>query len=211
MAKQFDMTPSSASLTVAILAFDNMELLDFAGPYEVFTTASRVAQRQAPERPIPFRVLTVASGPGPVHARAGVRLLPDSDFEALTHRPDILIVPGGVVDAPRQCPRTLEWIRAMHPQSTVTASVCTGAFVLAQAGVLPPGPVTTHWEDIGDLQNQFPLLEVRAHVRWIDNGHIVTSAGISAGIDMCLHLVKRLMGPDLAASTARQMDYPLHA
>ena len=86
--------------------------------------------------------------------------------------------------------------------------MCTGAFILAAAGVLTEGPATTHWEDIADLRAQFPTLDVRENVRWVDRGALVTSAGISAGIDMSLHLVTRLAGAALAERTARQMDTP---
>jgi len=85
--------------------------------------------------------------------------------------------------------------------------VCTGAFILAAAGVLTEGPATTHWEDIADLRTQYPALDVLENLRWVDRGALVTSAGISAGIDMSLHLIERLAGRALAEATARQMDY----
>ena len=90
----------------------------------------------------------------------------------------------------------------------ITASVCTGAFILAAAGVLTKGPATTHWEDIADLRTQYPALDVLENLRWVDRGALVTSAGISAGIDMSLHLVTRLLGAALSERTARQMDTP---
>ena len=92
----------------------------------------------------------------------------------------------------------------------MTASVCTGAFLLAKAGLLHGKTVTTHWDDLDDLHAQFPDLTVRGDTRWIDEGTIVTSAGISAGIDMSLHLVARLAGEELGVRTARQMDYAWH-
>ena len=116
-------------------------------------------------------------------------------------------MPGGVVDACRDDARLLNWIAQAHAGAEVTASVCTGAFVLAQAGVLAAGPCTTHWEDVADLQAAFPALQVDGTQRWVDQGRVVSSAGISAGIDMSLHLVARLAGRALAEATARQMDY----
>lgn len=191
---------------VAILAFDGVEALDFAGPFEVFTTASRVHGRRRPGDAPPFAVRSVAARPGPVRARAGLSMLPDHTLDDAPAA-ELLLVPGGVVDACMDDARLLRWIAQAHAGTQVTASVCTGAFVLAQAGVLASGPCTTHWEDVADLQAAFPALEVDGARRWVDQGRIVTSAGISAGIDMSLHLVARLAGRALAEATARQMDY----
>ncbi|WP_426306823.1 DJ-1/PfpI family protein [Acidovorax facilis] len=198
---------SAHPLQVAILVFDDVEALDLGGPYEVFTTAARMAQRLQPGTPAPFAVQCVARSMAPVRARAGLRVLPDADFTSAT-APDVLIVPGGVVDAAAACPATRAWVAQAARGAQITASVCTGAFILAAAGVLTEGPATTHWEDIADLRAQFPTLDVRENVRWVDRGALVTSAGISAGIDMSLHLVTRLAGAALAERTARQMDTP---
>ncbi len=196
------------TLRVLILAFDGVEALDFAGPFEVFTTASRVGQRLRPGSPALFEVASVACAATgqAVQARAGLRLLPNHTL-ADSPTADVLIVPGGVVDAPMASPETLRWIARTAADAKIVASVCTGAFLLAQSGVVTADPVTTHWEDIADLRNRFPSLDVREGVRWVDNGRIVSSAGISAGIDMSLHLVERLAGLELAERTARQMDY----
>ncbi|MCY1203761.1 Isonitrile hydratase [compost metagenome] len=198
------MTP----LRVRILAYDGVEALDFAGPFEVFTTAARVHQRLQPGAPAPFEVASVAhtrTGET-VQARAGLRLLADHALaDAATA--DVLVVPGGVVDAPMASPDTLRWIARCAAGAQLVASVCTGVFLLAQSGVVTREAVTTHWEDLADLRAQFPQLDVRDGVRWVDAGRIVSSAGISAGIDMSLHLVERLAGRDLAERTARQMDY----
>ena len=204
-------TPSATKppkpLQVAILVFDEVEALDLGGPYEVFTTAVRMAQRLQPGAPAPFAVQCVARSLAPVRARAGLRVLPDADF-ASAAAPDVLIVPGGVVDAAATCPTTRAWVALAAGRAQITASVCTGAFILATAGVLTEGPATTHWEDIADLRAQFPALDVQENVRWVDRGALVTSAGISAGIDMSLHLVTRLAGAALSQRTARQMDTP---
>jgi transcriptional regulator GlxA family with amidase domain len=196
------------TLRVLILAFDGVEALDFAGPFEVFTTASRVSQRLNPGTEAPFEVASVAlaSAGQPVQARAGLRLLADHDL-AGNPKADLLIVPGGVVDAPMASPATLRWIAECAAGAQLVASVCTGAFLLAKSGVVTREAVTTHWEDITDLREQFPLLDVREGERWVDSGRIVSSAGISAGIDMSLYLVERLAGRALAERTARQMDY----
>ncbi|MDP9973987.1 DJ-1/PfpI family protein [Variovorax paradoxus] len=195
------------TLRVRILAYDGVEALDFAGPFEVFTTASRVSQRMNPGAPAPFEVASVALGANePVQARAGLRLLADHDLAA-NPMADLLVVPGGVVDAPMASPATLRWIADCAAGAQLVASVCTGVFLLAKSGVAVREAVTTHWEDIADLRGQFPLLDVRENERWVDSGRIVSSAGISAGIDMSLYLVERLAGRPLAERTARQMDY----
>jgi transcriptional regulator GlxA family with amidase domain len=198
------MTP----LRVLILAYDGVEALDFAGPFEVFTTASRVSQRMQPGAAAPFDVASVALAPSgqPVQARAGLQLLADHAIAA-NPTADVLVVPGGVVDAPMASPETLRWIADCAAGAQLVASVCTGVFLLAKSGVVTREAVTTHWEDIADLRAQFPKLDVRDDVRWVDAGRIVSSAGISAGIDMSLHLVERLAGRALAERTARQMDY----
>ncbi len=202
------MNPSS--YRIAILAFHGVEALDLAGPFEVFTTAVRMAKRLTPEASdgaAAWQVDCVARTLDPVQARAGLRLLPSLDF-AQCPQADLLIVPGGVVDATAACPTTRAWVAQVAASAKITASVCTGAFILAASGVLSSQRATTHWEDIDDLRRQFPALQVQNNTRWVDEGRIVTSAGISAGIDMSLHLVERLAGAPLAVRTARQMDYP---
>ncbi|HEY3046902.1 MAG TPA: DJ-1/PfpI family protein [Polaromonas sp.] len=197
------------SFRVSILVFDAVEALDFAGPYEVFTTASRVHGRNHPDAAPLFNVACVSREGQPIQARAGLRILPEHSF-ASSPPCDVLIVPGGVVDAAMADSPTRDWIAHMAAGSQITASVCTGAFLLAASGVLRTGPVTTHWEDVADLRARFPALTVIDGPRWIDNGPLVTSAGISAGMDMSLHLVARLAGQALAERTARQMDYRWH-
>jgi transcriptional regulator GlxA family with amidase domain len=198
--------PAGRSLTVGIFLFDYVEVLDFAGPYEVLTTASRVFRRSAPAAPDPFSVCTIAATNSPVRARAGLLVTPDFSLE---EHPllDVLIVPGGEVTAELANASVVQWIAGVARRTTLTASVCTGAFLLAKAGLLDNRVVTTHWEDLADLQAMFPALTVRSGVRWVDEGAVVSSAGISAGIDMSLHLVERLAGRDLALTTARQMDF----
>lgn len=194
------------TLTVGIYLFDNVEVLDFAGPFEVFSTASRVALRLAPKQPPPFEVFTIGAGPRPITARAGLTVLPR--FDIANHPPtDILIIPGGVVTAEMQREEIITWLARTSAGAQITTSVCTGAFLLARAGLLRGQTATTHWEDAPDLQRMFPDITVRPGTRWIDTGPVITAAGISAGIDMCLHLVARLHGRELAQKTARQMEY----
>ena len=194
--------------TVLMLVFDDMELLDFAGPYEVFTTATRVHARQAAAGTPPLFTVRTASRDGrAVRARAGVVIQPDHALRDAPATP-WLLVPGGVVDAVLGDHAMLAWVAGRAASSALTASVCTGAFVLAAAGVLHDCVVTTHWEDAAELARRRPDLTLRPAARWIDHGTVVTSAGIAAGIDMSLHLVARHAGRELATAAARQMDYP---
>ena len=200
---------------IGLLMFDDMELLDFAGPYEVFTTAQRLAQRAAEAGsppPCGFEVLSLAGEARPVRARAGLRLLPDAT-RAEAPGLDVLLVPGGDVRGALEDAALLAWIGQQAARVPVLASVCTGAFLLARAGALPAGAtVTTHWEDLADLRAAGPALEVIGDTRWTAGRSrdgqraVFTSAGIAAGIDLCLHLVEQLAGRALAERTARQMD-----
>jgi len=141
-----------------------------------------------------------------IHARAALQVQPHF---TISNHPlvDLVLIPGGVHSAELERPNIIDWIARSSARAELTASVCTGAFLLAKAGLLSGKAVTTHWEDIADFRAMFPAITVRENLRWVDEGNIVTAAGISAGLDMSLHLVARLVGEDLAVRTARQMDY----
>jgi transcriptional regulator GlxA family with amidase domain len=189
-----------------ILVFDEIEILDFAGPYEVFSVASRVKARQEPGSKAPFNVFTVGQGPELTKARGNLRLRPHFSFS--NHPPvDLLVIPGGIVTGEIGKDAVIRWITETAGRAEIVASVCTGAFLLAKAGLLDGKRATTHWEDAEDLKAMFPRVRVENGPRWVEEGKIITSAGISAGIDMSLHLVERLEGEKLALATARQMDY----
>ncbi len=194
------------TINVGIFLFSEVEVLDFAGPYEVFTTAARVAARLHSESPKAFSVFSIAETTTPVAARAGLKFVPEFTF-AQHPAIDVLIIPGGVVNAEMEKLSVIDWIKHTAATAKITASVCTGAFLLAKSAVITSQKVTTHWEDIADLQQAFPSLNVLNNVRWVDEGTVVTSAGISAGIDMSLHLVSRIAGMPLAEATARQMEF----
>lgn len=194
------------TLSVGIFIFEGVEVLDFAGPYEVFTTASRVAQRHDANKPAPFNVFTVAADKAQVMARAGLTVLPDWTFQDHPEI-DVLVVPGGLVDAEQGRLETIQWIREISEGCRITSSICTGSFLLAEAGLLANKAATTHWEDIGDLRSQFPSIEVLENRRWVEQGSLITSAGISAGMHMSLHLVARLASEQLAVATAKQMEF----
>jgi transcriptional regulator GlxA family with amidase domain len=194
------------TLSVAILMFNEVEVLDFAGPFEVFSVASRVAKRDGDFAFAPFGVSLVSKSGGMVRARHGLDLAVNASLVDMP-APDIVIVPGGVVTKPLGDETLLDWIRQAHRTSVITASVCNGAFLLAKAGLLDGLAATTHWEDIADFRAAAPNTEVREGVAFVEQGKVITSAGISAGIEMSLHIVGRLAGEGLAQRTARQMAY----
>lgn len=194
------------SYIIGIYLFDEVEVLDFAGPFEVFSTAARVAPPETMQAGKLFEVCTVAQQAGAVRARGGLQVLPDFHF---ANHPaiDVLVAPGGVVTAELVKREVIEWLARTADRCALTLSICTGAFLLGAAELLDGKSATTHWEDIADLRAMFPSIAVRDNARWIDEGRVMTSAGISAGIDLSLHAVERLAGRELAIRTARQMDF----
>ncbi len=197
--------------TVGILIFDGVEVLDFAGPYEVFsrTRLTPGAEARRSDESAPFRVFTVARTREAITATGGLRVLPDHDF-ADAPPIDLLVVPGGFGTRPLlEDAETLEWIRARSGQARQVASVCTGALLLARAGLLSGRRATTHWNALDLLGSLDPTVTVERGVRFVEDG-IVTSAGVAAGIDMSFQLVSRLCGRAVAEETARYIEYPWH-
>ncbi|MWB97870.1 DJ-1/PfpI family protein [Agromyces seonyuensis] len=197
------MTETAPPLRVGIVVFDEVEVLDCCGPFEVFSVANRVAARHG--RRAPFEVGMLATTPEVV-ARGGLVLRAHAVLGEAP-APDVLVVAGGVTDAAERDAALLDWLAVAAETARLTASVCTGAFLLAEAGILGGQRVTTHWEDQAELARRFPSLHVESGVRWVRDGDVFTSGGISAGIDLALHLVEVLGGRDLALGTARQMEY----
>jgi len=186
---------------VAILVFDEVEVLDFAGPFEVFAVADELHSHE------PFHTFTVALQPATVHARNGLKIVPDFALEDCP-APHVLVVPGGFgTRALLDLPSFHEWLRAKARHAEVVMSVCTGSLVLARAGLLDGLRATTHHENFAMLRQLAPQTEVVETERFVDNGKILTAAGISAGIDCSLHVVARLLGPAAADATARYMEY----
>lgn len=182
---------------VAIFIHEGVELLDFSGPGEVFRAAGHGSA---------FRVYTVAASARPVTSGGFVTVTPEYTF-ANCPRPDVLVIPGGQTELPLGDPATIEWITKTSRDAEVTLSVCTGAFLLAKAGLLDGRGATTHWSAIDELRDAAPKARVVGDVRYVDSGRVVTAAGVSAGIDGSLHVVERLLGPAAARETARYMDY----
>lgn len=196
-------------IQVGILLFDGVEILDFAGPFEVFSRTRLVpgVESRRSEASAPFRVFTVARHLGPISTTGGLRVLPDRDFSS-TPAVDLLVVPGGFgTRALLDEPAVLDWIRRTAASARQVASVCTGALLLARAGLLSHRRATTHWGALDLLATLDPTITVERALRVVEDG-IVTSAGVAAGIDMALRLVETMYGQEVADETARYIEYP---
>jgi transcriptional regulator GlxA family with amidase domain len=186
---------------VAILLFDEVEVLDFAGPFEVFAVTDELLNHEA------FHTFTLALKPGTVRARNGLKIVPDFTLENCP-TPQLIIIPGGAGTRPLlHMPALHEWLRVKSRTAEIVMSVCTGALILGRAGLLEGLRATTHHENFADLRLLAPNTEVVETERFVDNGKILTAAGISAGIDCSLHVVVRLFGEEAAARTAHYMEY----
>jgi transcriptional regulator GlxA family with amidase domain len=195
--------------SVGILIFDGVEVLDFAGPYEVLSRTRTVpgALSRRSDESAPFRVFTVARTRAAVKATGGLAVLPDHDF-AGAPAIDVLVVPGGFGTRPLlEDAETLGWIRRRSADARQVASVCTGALLLAKAGLLAGRRATTHWNALDLLASLDPTLTVERNVRFVEDG-ILSSAGVAAGIDMTFQLVARLCGQAVAEETAHYIEYP---
>lgn len=191
--------------TVGILLFDDVEVLDAFGPFEVFNVA-RTGRPEESERQL-FHVVTIAETVAAVHARGNLIVQPH--FAIDDHPPlDILVVPGGFgTRAAVHNTTLLAWLREQSERVALRTSVCTGAFLYAEIGLLDGKSATTHWGSIERMRETYSAIDVQEDVRFVDQDTVITSAGISAGIDMALHVVARLHGMDAAKATARYMEY----
>ncbi|UTV29119.1 DJ-1/PfpI family protein [Photobacterium atrarenae] len=192
---------------VGILIFDDVEVLDYCGPYEVFST-TRLVEENRRESQSPFEVILIAEHQAPIVTSGGMRVLPDYSLEDCPQL-DILVVPGGWGTRPLlDNPKLLGWLQNTTPTLELLTSVCTGALVLGQAGLLEGKQVTTHWRSLDWMQELFPQTTVLKTQHVVEDGKLLTSAGISAGIDMALTVVSRYCGEPVARATAKHMEYP---
>ena len=187
--------------SVGIFVFSQVEVMDFAGPYEVFSLADHTTDRNT------FKVFLVAQSAEQIEGRNGFTVVPQYTFDTCPEL-DILIIPGG----PGTCveekvSKVLDWVRTKAESAELVLSVCTGARILAHSGLLDGLGATTHWNSLNELREMAPTTIVYDDRRFVDNGKIVTSAGVSAGIDMSLHIVRRLCGDQTAADVAHMMEY----
>ncbi len=193
---------------VGILIFDGVAVLDFAGPFEVLSRARLepgVESRRSDEQAL-FDVFTVARTAEPVTATGGLVIVPRHSF-ADAPRIDLLLVPGGFGTRPLlQDAETVDWIRATAAKARVTASVCTGALLLARAGLLDGRRATTHWGSFGLLASLGKDITIDREARFVDDG-VLTSAGVASGMDLALHVVESVFGREVADETAHYIEY----
>jgi transcriptional regulator GlxA family with amidase domain len=194
-------------LTAGILIFDQVEVLDVAGPFEVLAV-TRLNEERRQEELSPFRVLLVSENMDQVSAIGGLHFTPDVTKDNCPEL-DLLIVPGGW-GTRTQIKNTnlLKWIANKSPRTRLTVSVCTGSSLLGKAGLLDGREATTHWHNFDFLRQAAPNAYIREDLRFTMDNSIFTSAGISAGIDMALHIVSYFFGTKIGEATARQMEYP---
>jgi transcriptional regulator GlxA family with amidase domain len=192
---------------VAILIFPDVEVLDFCGPFEVFSV-TRLDDTRRREDPSPFEVRLVAETRDVVVTTGGLKVTPDCTLDECPPL-DVLVVPGGwgtrqgIKNA-----RLLEWIAARGAVVPTLTSVCTGSMLLGYAGLLDGRRATTHWRSLEWMRESFPRVTVEDALHVVEDGNVFTSAGISAGIDMALRVVTRLHGERIGRETARHMEYP---
>jgi transcriptional regulator GlxA family with amidase domain len=193
--------------TVGITVFDDIEVLDFCGPFEAFSV-TRLDEARRREEPSPFEVKLIAENGGQITTSGGMRVNADCGFKDAP-RLDILCVPGGWgTRREMNNPVMMDWLRGRAKEAELVTSVCTGSMLLGSAGLLDGRRATTHWRSLDWMAKSFPQTTVVGDQHVVDDGNLITSAGISAGIDMALVVVNRYCGEATARATARHMEYP---
>ncbi|MBL8150267.1 MAG: DJ-1/PfpI family protein [Blastocatellia bacterium] len=192
---------------VGILVFPNVEVLDFCGPFEVFSVV-RLDEEKRRVEPSPFEVFLVAESLEVVTAANGLKVVPDYTIDNCPIL-DILVVPGGWgVRAAIENSKIVDWVAKQGKAVETLTSVCTGSVLLGRAGLLEGKRATTHWMVLDWMRQLLPNVIVEKDFRYVEDGDIITSAGISAGIDMSLRVVSRYHGEEIARTTAKYMEYP---
>jgi transcriptional regulator GlxA family with amidase domain len=192
---------------VGIVLFEHIEVLDFCGPFEVFSV-TRLNEERRREDPSPFEVLLVAEKNDLVITTGGMKVIPDHTFDNCP-KLDVLVVPGGWGTRKElKNPTMLNWLCIRASEVETLTSVCTGSMLLGFAGLLDGHRATTHWRSLDWMRESFPAVTVEYDQHVVEDGSVITSAGISAGIDMALKVVVRYWGEDIARATAKHMEYP---
>ena len=205
-----ELPKKNAPWIVGILVFNQVEVLDFCGPFEVLSVARFLDEESQRTDDCPFTVRLISETGGSIRCRGDFKVITDFDFN---NHPeiDLVLVPGGWGTRKEvQNPVLIEWLIAQKEKTQLMASVCTGSFLLAEAGLLDGLESTTHWASIERMRKAYPKVQIMQGKRFIvsGQGRIVASAGIAAGIDMSLFLVSELVGEETARNTAHYMEYP---
>lgn len=193
------------SRTIGILAFPNVEVLDITGPYEVFNFANLGLIRRGITQQNIYNLKILAEKPGPIATLSGLQIVADDMYGSADAEFDTLLIPGGFVEKALSNPKLIAWIKTMSHKVRRLVSVCTGAFLLAEAGILDGCRATTHWDFCQQLSNNYPGVKVEPDYIFIKDGHIFTSGGITSGIDLALALLEEDWGRDLALHVARYL------
>jgi transcriptional regulator GlxA family with amidase domain len=188
--------PANGSIPVAILISEGLNVIDFSGPWGVFESVSVPSATEAP-----FQLFTVSEKAGMVTSGSGLKLMPDYTFANV---PETKVV---VIPAQRGSDAMIDWLRKVAPTADVTMSVCTGAFKLAKAGLLSGKAATTHHEFLDKLQKEYPDIQVKRGVRFVEGEKISTAGGLTSGTDLALRVVERYFGREIAQTTAAYMEY----
>jgi len=196
---------SSGPLRVALFAYPGVQALDLSGPLELFARTTRWLRDEKRGHP-GYAPIVVGSEPGPLTASSGFRFLPDTTFRDLRGELDTLLIVGGKgLDDMLANKPVLSWVRRMSGKVRRLGSVCTGAFLLAEAGLLDGRTVSTHWSRAAELARRYPRLRVEEDRIWVRDGNVYTSAGVTAGMDLALAMIEEDMGADVALGVARAM------
>ncbi|MBS0168025.1 MAG: GlxA family transcriptional regulator [Nitrospira sp.] len=201
--KQNGKTTKHRPRTIALLGFDGVAALDITGPYEVFSLPSFLAQDKAVP---PYRIVLLADQAGPVRSVSGLSMIADASWQNFHNKVDTLLVCGGPdMTALQRNQKLLSWLRIMARRTRRIGSICTGAFLLAEAGLLNNRRATTHWSEVERLAKEYQSTTVEPDAIYVKDGHVYTSAGITAGMDLALALVEEDLGRDIALAAARML------
>ncbi len=193
--------PEDGTIPVALVISSGAAVIDFAGPWEVFQDVTVPGRGMLGGVTRPFRLFTVSASRDSIRVSGGLQIVPDYTFEDAP-TPKVIVAP-----AQRGAPGLTEWLRSASAKADLTMSVCTGAFTLAEAGLLDGRSATTHHSSLNDLESQFPSIKVRRGVRYVEGPHIATAGGLTSGIDLALRVVERYYGHEVAQQTAVLMEH----
>jgi len=198
--------PISATRRILLLAAPGSQILDLVGPFQVFTRASEILGRRRPGTPALYSIEVVTTEPGLLLTSCGLRLEGHRTFRQVRGAADTLLVVGGAcVEAGREDATVVEWLQRMAPRLRRVGSICTGAFLLARAGLLNGRRATTHWKYCDLLAQRYPAVKVESDPIYVRDGKVYTSAGVTAGMDMALALVEEDAGSAIALEVAREL------